>query len=152
MEFFAENKNLDNIFIREVLFEKFNPLFGQLLLVDFNYWNYPIPETESLTMAINHLETRIKEGTVFGELTFEGEEKDLDVHAARVSHIIESVYVDRNKIYGKVSCLDTPQGLYLKQLIKNNLELEFSIRATGSINQEENNTSIAQIITWDIKC
>ena len=142
----------DNVFERKVLFEKYNPLFGQLLLVDFESWNYPIPEIESLTEAINDLGTKIKERTLFGELVNEGEDKGLDIHIGNISHVIESVSLEGNKIYGKVCCLDTPKGLYLKQFIKNNLELKFSIRATGSVNLEENNTHISEIITWDIKC
>lgn len=139
----------ENVFIKKVLLEKYDPLLNAFLLTDFETWQYPPPDMDSLSLVIENLKHRIKENTLVGEIKTENEVLDFNVRLTNVSHLISEVFLVENKIFGNIKCLDTPSGDLLKEFIKNKFEIKFHIRATGSVGV--NHTELADIITWDIE-
>jgi len=134
----------DNVFERKVLFEKYDPYLGYILLTDFENWIYPNVNLDLLNEAIN----KTKEiNQIFGEF---GQPDSYVISMANVSHLISDVFLLGSKVYGKVTFLDTLQGRILKELSKNKFEITFSIRATGVVTHE-NITEIQEIIAWDAK-
>ena len=134
----------DNVFERKVLFEKYDPYLGAVLLTDGTSWRYPNLNTESVIQAIENLKPLL-----YGEIHEEREILCDVVSLSNVSHVIKNIFLRDGKIYGEVTWLDTPSGRIMKELLRNNFQAKFMIRATGNINQAE--TEIANIITWDVK-
>lgn len=145
----SELGDLENVFIKKVLFEKYDPLLNTFLLTDFKTWQYPIPDMDSLNLALENLKHKIEQNTLFGEIKTENEVLDVNVSLANISHLISEVFLVENKIFGNIKCLNTPSGELLKEFIKNKFEIKFHIRATGSVGI--NSTELADIITWDIE-
>jgi len=134
----------DNVFERKVLFEKYDPYLGAVLLTDGTSWVYPNLNTESVIQAIENLKPLL-----YGEIHEEREILCDVVSLSNVSHVIKNVFLRDGKIYGEVTWLDTPSGRIMKELLRNNFQAKFMIRAIGNVNQAE--TEIASIITWDVK-
>ena len=141
------NKNSDNICTREVLFEKYNPYLGSILLTDFATWDYPVINKEAVEIAIENLKERIENNHFYGEFAHEQREDGV-INIANVSHSIDNVYLKEDKMYGRITLLDTPNGRILQELNKYNIEIRFELRALGTI--VGNRTTIEEIITWDI--
>jgi len=137
----------DNVFERKVLFEKYDPYLGAILLTDGTSWGYPNFNTESVTQAIENINTI--NNVLYGEIH---EERDMLcdlVRLSNVSHTIKNVFLRDGKIYGEVTWLDTPSGRIMRELLRNNFQAKFMIRAAGNIDEQE--TVIDRIITWDVK-
>ncbi len=135
---------------REVLFEKYNPFLNSFLLSDLDNWNYPSVNLESVKIAVENLRPLIEKKALYGEFEVNHYEVfESTINLSNVSHSIDDVFLKDRKIYGIITVLDTPSGKTVKELIKNQVELKFAVRATGNANNET--TVVTELITWDIE-
>jgi hypothetical protein len=134
----------DLVLTRKVLFEKYDPYLGAILLTDIDNWQYPNMNIQSVIQAIENLNPFL-----LGEMDWNGELFSDVVNLSNVSHLIKNVSLIDRKIYGEITWLDTPAGRIMKEILKNNFQLKFEVRATGHTNQTE--TIVHNIITWDVK-
>ena len=106
---------------------------------------YPVHEIEKAVSTIN---TQIKEGySVLGEVDHPD---DLKINLDRVSHLIESMWMDGPAGFGKLKVLPTPMGELVKAMITSGVKLGVSSRGSGNVNEGSGHVSDFEIVTVDI--
>lgn len=110
-----------------------------------NHRVYPIHEIEQAVSTINE---QIKEGhSVLGEVDHPD---DLKINLDRVSHMIESMWMDGPCGHGKLKILPTPMGKLVESMITSGVKLGVSSRGSGEVNESSGHVNNFEIITVDI--
>lgn len=105
---------------------------------------YPVSE---ISKAVDSIKTRLDEGySVLGEADHP---EDLTVNIDRVSHMIESMWMDGPNGYGKLKVLPTPMGNIIKTLMESGVKLGVSSRGSGNV-ADDGNVKDFDIVTVDI--
>lgn len=105
---------------------------------------YPVSE---IAKAVDSVKQRLDSGySVLGEADHP---EDLTVNIDRVSHMIESMWMDGPNGYGKLKVLPTPMGNIIKTLMESGVKLGVSSRGSGNVN-EDGNVKDFDIVTVDI--
>ena len=106
---------------------------------------YPVHEIEKAVVQINK---QLKEGnSVLGEVDHPD---DLKINLDRVSHMIESMWMDGPCGHGKLKILPTPMGKLVEAMITSGVKLGVSSRGSGEVNESNGHVSGFEIITVDI--
>ena len=106
---------------------------------------YPVSE---ITDAVATINEQIKQGnSVLGEVDHPD---DLKINLDRVSHMIESMWMDGPNGYGKLKILDTPMGNLVKTMLQQDVRLGVSSRGSGNVAESTGNVSDFEIVTVDI--
>jgi hypothetical protein len=105
---------------------------------------YPLDEIQK---AVNSIDERLKGGlSVLGEADHP---EELTVNLDRVSHMIETMWMDGPNGIGKLKILPTPMGNIVKTLLESGAKLGVSSRGTGNVN-ESGQVADFEIVTVDI--
>ena len=105
---------------------------------------YPLDEIQK---AVNSIDERLKGGlSVLGEADHP---EELTVNLDRVSHMIESMWMDGPNGIGKLKILPTPMGNIVKTLLESGAKLGVNSRCTGNVN-ESGQVADFEIVTVDI--
>lgn len=105
---------------------------------------YPVQE---IARAVESVQKKITDGfPVLGECDHPPE---LTVNVDRVSHIIESMWMDGPNGFGKLKIVPTPMGNIIRTLIESGARLGVSSRGSGEVD-EQGNVSNFDIVTVDI--
>ena len=106
---------------------------------------YPVSE---ITNAVSTINEQLKSGqSVLGEVDHPD---DLKINLDRVSHMIESMWMDGPNGYGKLKILETPMGQLVKTMIQGGVNLGVSSRGSGEVNESSGDVSNFEIVTVDI--
>jgi len=106
---------------------------------------YPVSE---ITNAVTTINEQIKEGnSVLGEVDHPD---DLKINLDRVSHMIESMWMDGPNGYGKLKILETPMGQLVKTMIQGGVNLGVSSRGSGNVNESSGQVADFEIVTVDV--
>jgi len=106
---------------------------------------YPVHEIEKAVYTINE---QVKNGnSVLGEVDHPD---DLKINLDRVSHMIESMWMDGPAGFGKLKILPTPMGNLVQAMITSGVKLGVSSRGSGNVNDSNGHVSDFEIITVDI--
>jgi hypothetical protein len=106
---------------------------------------YPVTEIES---AVKTLNEQVSGGySVLGEVDHPD---DLKINLDRVSHMIESMWMDGPNGCGKLKILPTPMGQLVKTMLESGVKLGVSSRGSGNVNEDSGQVSDFEIITVDI--
>jgi len=106
---------------------------------------YPVSE---ITNAVTTINEQIKEGnSVLGEVDHPD---DLKINLDRVSHMIESMWMDGPNGYGKLKILETPMGQLVKTMIEGGVKLGVSSRGSGNVNESSGKVADFEIVTVDV--
>lgn len=106
---------------------------------------YPVSE---ITNAVTTINEQIKEGnSVLGEVDHPD---DLKINLDRVSHMIESMWMDGPNGYGKLKILETPMGQLVKTMIQGGVKLGVSSRGSGNVNESSGQVADFEIVTVDV--
>jgi hypothetical protein len=106
---------------------------------------YPVSE---ITNAVTTINEQIKEGnSVLGEVDHPD---DLKINLDRVSHMIESMWMDGPNGYGKLKILETPMGQLVKTMIEGGVNLGVSSRGSGNVNESSGQVADFEIVTVDV--
>ena len=106
---------------------------------------YPVSE---ITSAVTTINEQIKEGnSVLGEVDHPD---DLKINLDRVSHMIESMWMDGPNGYGKLKILETPMGQLVKTMIQGGVNLGVSSRGSGNVNESSGQVADFEIVTVDV--
>ena len=106
---------------------------------------YPVHEIERAVQTINE---QLKSGhSVLGEVDHPD---DLKINLDRVSHMIESMWMDGPCGHGKLKILPTPMGELVKAMLSSGVKLGVSSRGSGNVNEGSGHVSDFEIITVDI--
>lgn len=106
---------------------------------------YPVAEIER---AVAQLNEQIKGGnSVLGEVDHPD---DLKINLDRVSHMIESMWVDGPNGFGKLKVLPTPMGDVISKMLGAGVKLGVSSRGSGNVDDMSGKVSDFEIVTVDI--
>ena len=106
---------------------------------------YPVPEIER---AVRQLNEQIKSGnSVLGEVDHPD---DLKINLDRVSHMIESMWMDGPNGFGKLKVLPTPMGDVISKMLGAGVKLGVSSRGSGNVDEGSGKVSDFEIVTVDI--
>lgn len=106
---------------------------------------YPVSEIET---AVETLNLQIKEGnSVLGEVDHPD---DLKINLDRVSHMINSMWVDGPNGFGKLKILPTPMGQLVSTMLESGVKLGVSSRGSGNVDDSTGKVSDFEIVTVDI--
>jgi len=106
---------------------------------------YPVAEIEK---AVAQLNEQIKGGnSVLGEVDHPD---DLKINLDRVSHMIESMWVDGPNGFGKLKVLPTPMGDVISKMLGAGVKLGVSSRGSGNVDDMSGKVSDFEIVTVDI--
>ena len=119
-------------------------IFVQGNVKNANQRVYPVRESAK---AVESVQEKIDQGfPVLGECDHPPE---LTVNVDRVSHIIESMWMDGPNGYGKLKIVPTPMGNIIRTLIESGATLGVSSRGSGEVNPS-GEVSNFEIVTVDI--
>jgi len=106
---------------------------------------YPVTE---INTAVESLNKQISEGySVLGEVDHPD---DLKINLDRVSHMIQSMWMDGPNGFGKLKILPTPMGQLVKTMLESGVKLGVSSRGSGNVNDLDGRVSEFEIVTVDI--
>jgi ABC-type phosphate transport system ATPase subunit len=75
---------------------------------------------------------------------------DLKINLDRVSHMIQSMWMDGPNGFGKLKILPTPMGQLVKTMLESGVKLGVSSRGSGNVNDLDGRVSEFEIVTVDI--
>jgi len=103
---------------------------------------------ENIEIAVKEFLDRKKEMCIYGELDHPYTD-NFDILLSRVSHTVDNIWFQGNKLMGEISALNTHCGKKLKDLISTDTAFSIRPRCTGVV---DNNGYIhlSEIITFDI--
>jgi hypothetical protein len=106
---------------------------------------YPISEIEAAVQTLNE---QILEGnSVLGEVDHPD---DLKINLDRVSHMIQSMWMDGANGFGKLKILPTPMGQLVSTMLESGVKLGVSSRGSGNVDEGSGKVSDFEIVTVDI--
>jgi hypothetical protein len=106
---------------------------------------YPVPEIER---AVEQLNEQINGGnSVLGEVDHPD---DLKINLDRVSHMIQSMWMDGPNGFGKLKILPTPMGDVIAKMLGAGVKLGVSSRGSGNVDDMSGKVSDFEIVTVDI--
>ena len=106
---------------------------------------YPVDEIERAVVQLNE---QIKSGnSVLGEVDHPD---DLKINLDRVSHMIESMWMDGPNGFGKLKILPTPMGDVISKMLGAGVKLGVSSRGSGNVDDMSGKVSDFEIVTVDI--
>ena len=106
---------------------------------------YPVSE---ISNAVTQINDQITEGhSVLGEVDHPD---DLKVNLDRVSHMVESMWMDGANGFGKLKILPTPMGQLVKTMLESGVKLGVSSRGSGNVQESSGDVSEFEIVTVDI--
>ena len=106
---------------------------------------YPVTE---ISNAVKQLNDQVQLGnSVLGEVDHPD---DLKINLDRVSHMIESMWMDGPNGFGKLKILPTPMGQLVKTMLESGVKLGVSSRGSGEVNESTGNVAGFEIVTVDV--
>jgi hypothetical protein len=106
---------------------------------------YPVSE---IANAVDTINEQIKTGhSVLGEVDHPD---DLKINLDRVSHMIESMWMDGPAGMGTLKILPTPMGELVKTMLTSGVKLGVSSRGSGNVNDANGHVSDFEIVTVDV--
>ena len=106
---------------------------------------YPVAE---ISNAVTQINDQIKDGhSVLGEVDHPD---DLKVNLDRVSHMVESMWMDGANGFGKLKILPTPMGQLVKTMLESGVKLGVSSSGSGNVQESSGDVSDFEIVTVDI--
>jgi hypothetical protein len=106
---------------------------------------YPVTE---ISNAVKQLNDQVSTGnSVLGEVDHPD---DLKINLDRVSHMIESMWMDGPNGFGKLKILPTPMGQLVKTMLESGVKLGVSSRGSGEVNESTGNVAGFEIVTVDV--
>jgi hypothetical protein len=107
---------------------------------------YPVNEIQKAVETVNE---QIKGGySVLGEVDHPD---GLNINLDRVSHMIEGMWCEDSKGFGKLKILETPMGQLVRTLLEGGVKLGVSSRGSGNVKEDgSGQVSDFEIVTVDI--
>ena len=106
---------------------------------------YPVTEIER---AVTTLNEQLSSGhSVLGEVDHPD---DLKINLDRVSHMIQSMWMDGANGFGKLKILPTPMGNLVRCMLDAGVKLGVSSRGSGNVDDRTGHVSDFEIVTVDV--
>jgi len=125
-------------------------LSGMMQMAETQNGNGRVYPRNILEREVKNYQKLVDENRALGELDHP---EDSVINLRNVSHKITEVYMDGDKVMGKMQVLGTPNGNILKELVNSGVSIGISSRGLGSVKETMGKTMVEddfQLICFDI--
>ncbi len=105
---------------------------GIMQMADTKNGNGRVYSREILEREAQNYRKAVRERRALGELDHP---ESSVVNLSNASHLVVDIWMEENKVMGKIEVLNTPSGQILKQLIESGVKLGISSRGLGSVKE-----------------
>jgi len=103
-----------------------------------------------LEREVKNYQKAVKERRALGELDHP---EDSVINLKNCSHLVAGIWMEGNKVMGKIEVLNTPSGNILKNLVESGVKMGISSRGMGSVKEHNGTTMVEddfQLICFDM--
>ncbi len=103
-----------------------------------------------LMREVENYRKLVKERRAVGELDHPD---DSVINLKNASHVVTDIWMDNNKVFGKIEVLPTPSGNILRNLVESGIKMGISSRGMGSVSESNGKTVVQddfQLICFDM--
>jgi len=125
-------------------------LSGIMQMTDTKNGNGRVYPHQVMVREVKNYQKLIKENRALGELDHPD---DSVINLKNVSHTVTGMWMEGNKVMGKIKVLDTPSGKILQELVNGGITVGVSSRGMGSVSESAGNTIVEddfQLICFDM--
>jgi len=125
-------------------------LSGMMQMAEVENGNKRVYPLTILEREVKNYKKLVKDNRALGELDHP---EDSVINLRNVSHQVTDIWMDDNKVMGKMKVLDTPSGGILRSLIDSGCSIGISSRGLGSVTENSGRTMVEddfQLICFDM--
>ena len=125
-------------------------LSGMMQMAEVQNGNGRVYPQAILEREVKNYAKLVKERRALGELDHP---EDSVINLKNVSHQITQIWMENNKVMGKMKVLDTPSGNILRSLVESGVSIGISSRGLGSVTENAGKTIVEddfQLICFDM--
>lgn len=125
-------------------------LSGMMQMAEVQNGNGRVYPQAILEREVKNYAKMVKERRALGELDHP---EDSVINLKNVSHQITQIWMENNKVMGKMKVLDTPSGQILRSLVESGVSIGISSRGLGSVTENAGKTIVEddfQLICFDM--
>ena len=125
-------------------------LSGIMQMTDTKNGNGRVYPHNVMVREVKNYQKLIKENRALGELDHPD---DSVINLKNVSHTVTDMWMEGNKVMGKIKVLNTPSGKILQELVNGGITVGVSSRGMGSVSESQGNTIVEddfQLICFDM--
>lgn len=125
-------------------------LSGMMQMAETQNGNGRVYPRKILEREVKNYAKLVKENRALGELDHP---EDSVINLKNVSHQITEIWMDDDKVMGKMKVLGTPSGNILKELVNSGVSIGISSRGLGSVKETMGKTMVEddfQLICFDM--
>ena len=125
-------------------------LSGMMQMAETQNGNGRVYPQKILAREVQNYKKLVEERRALGELDHPEESV---INLRNVSHQVTEIWMDENKVMGKMKVLDTPSGNILRSLVESGVSIGISSRGLGSVSEQMGQTIVEddfQLICFDM--
>jgi len=125
-------------------------LSGMMQMAETQNGNGRVYPQKILEREVKNYKKLVKDNRALGELDHP---EDSVINLRNVSHQITDIWMENNKVMGKMKVLDTPSGGILRSLVDGGVSIGISSRGLGSVTENSGQTIVEddfQLICFDM--
>jgi|TARA_Y100000034_G_C6789317_1_gene353284 hypothetical protein len=125
-------------------------LSGMMQMAETQNGNGRVYPQKILEREVQNYKKLVQDNRALGELDHPEESI---INLRNVSHQITDIWMDENKVMGKMKVLDTPSGNILRSLVDSGVSIGISSRGLGSVTENAGKTIVEddfQLICFDM--
>ena len=125
-------------------------LSGMMQMAEVENGNQRVYPQSILEREVQNYKKLVQDNRALGELDHPEESI---INLRNVSHQITDIWMEENKVMGKMKVLDTPSGNILRSLVDSGVSIGISSRGIGSVTENAGKTIVEedfQLICFDM--
>jgi len=125
-------------------------LSGMMQMAETQNGNGRVYPQKILEREVQNYKKLVEERRALGELDHPEESV---INLKNVSHMVTEIWMDGNKVMGKMKVLETPSGDILRSLVDSGVSIGISSRGLGSVKENAGKTIVEddfQLICFDM--
>ena len=125
-------------------------LSGIMQMTETQNGNGRVYPHKTMVREVQNYKKLVKENRALGELDHPD---DSVINLKNASHMVTEIWMDGQKVMGKMKILETPSGKILKELVNGGVTVGVSSRGMGSVSESNGQTMVEddfQLICFDM--
>ena len=125
-------------------------LSGIMQMTETQNGNGRVYPHKTMVREVKNYQKLVQENRALGELDHPD---DSVINLKNASHMVTEIWMDGQKVMGKMKILETPSGKILKELVNGGVTVGVSSRGMGSVSEQSGQTMVEddfQLICFDI--
>ena len=125
-------------------------LSGIMQMTETQNGNGRVYPHKTMVREVKNYQKLVQENRALGELDHPD---DSVINLKNASHMVTEIWMDGQKVMGKMKILETPSGKILKELVNGGVTVGVSSRGMGSVSEQSGQTMVEddfQLICFDM--